>query len=128
MTDIDPEQQRAVILVEEEADEREAIAALLIEAGFKVAQAATTDEGLALLTTHKAAAALVTDAHVPGSIDGWELAQEARQRWPEMAVILTSGHSDATSGPLPDGAEFVLKPDIVGTLAPMLRRLTVSGR
>jgi DNA-binding transcriptional LysR family regulator len=91
MTDIDPEQQRVIILVEEEADEREAIAALLIEAGFEVAHAATTDEGLALLTTHKAAAALVTDAHVPGSIDGWELAQEARQRWPEMAVVVTVG-------------------------------------
>ncbi|GJD64687.1 response regulator [Methylobacterium frigidaeris] len=123
MTDIDPEQPRVVILVEEEADQREAITALLIEAGFKVAQAVTTDEGLALLSALKTAAALVTDAHVPGSIDGWELAQEARQRRPEMAVVVTSGHSDPTSGPLPDGAEFVLKPDIVGALAPMLRKL-----
>ncbi len=46
------------------------------------------------------------------------------QRRPKMAVVVTLGHPGLTLGPLPDGAEFVLKPDIVGTLAPMLRRLT----
>ena len=34
---------------------------------------------------------LFTDVVMPGSIDGYELARLARDRWPELNVILTSG-------------------------------------
>lgn len=116
-----------VILVEEEPDLRAVMAALLSDAGFSVAQAETTDAALDLLSTSRQISGLVTDAHVPGEIDGWELAHEVRRRWPDLAVVLTSGHSDATSGPLPEGAEFVLKPDVVADLVPMLRRLMIRA-
>lgn len=112
-----------VILVEEEPDERAAMSGSLREAGFSVVEADTTDQALHLLES-VAASALVTDAHVPGGIDGWELAQRARGLRPELPVVLMSGHSDPTSGPLPEGAEFILKPNVVANLVPTLRRLT----
>ena len=113
-----------VILVEEELDERSAMTRLLSEAGFSVAAADTTDEALHLLESLREASVLVTDAHVPGAIDGWELAHRARHLRPTLAVVLMSGHSDHTSGPLPDGAEFILKPNVVANLVPTLQRLT----
>ena len=113
-----------VILVEEEPDERSAMSRLLRAAGFSVAAADTTDQALHLLESSTEASALVTDAHVPGEIDGWELAQRVRQSRPELAVVLISGHSDPTSGPLPDSAEFILKPNVVANLVPTLQRLT----
>jgi DNA-binding NtrC family response regulator len=116
-----------VVLVEEEADEREAIAAHLTDAGFTVLAAEDTAGGRELLERESAVAALVTDAHVPGPIDGFELAAEARRRLPEIAVVMTSGHSDETSGPLPEGAVFVGKAYLTARLVPALREM-LAGR
>jgi CheY-like chemotaxis protein len=112
-----------IILVEEEQDQRRVIAGLLDAAGFAVRATETTDEALRLLEATPDAAGLVTDAHVPGGIDGWELAQRARARRPGLAVILMSGHSDPSSGPLPEGAAFVLKPNVPASLATTLREM-----
>jgi len=117
------DQRAVIILVEEERDQRQAITGLLAQAGFSVAAAGTTDEALHLLEVTPDAAGLVTDAHVPGGIDGWELAQRARARRPGLAVILMSGHSDPSSGPLPEGAAFVLKPNVPASLATTLREM-----
>jgi CheY-like chemotaxis protein len=112
-----------IILVEEEQDQRRVIAGLLDAAGFAVRATETTDEALRLLEATPDAAGLVTDAHVPGGIDGWELAQRARARRPGLAVILMSGHSDPSSGPLPEGAAFVLKPNVPASLSATLREM-----
>lgn len=112
-----------IILVEEEQDQRRVITGLLDAAGFAVRATETTDEALRLLDATPDAAGLVTDAHVPGGIDGWELAQRARARRPGLAVILMSGHSDPSSGPLPEGAAFVLKPNVPASLATTLREM-----
>ena len=112
-----------IILVEEEQDQRRVIAGLLDAAGFAVRATETTDEALRLLDATPDAAGLVTDAHVPGGIDGWELAQRARARRPGLAVILMSGHSDPSSGPLPEGAAFVLKPNVPASLGATLREM-----
>jgi hypothetical protein len=60
----------------------------------------------------------VTDAHVTGTIDGFELARLVRERWPAIAVVMMSGHSDASSGPVPEGADFIAKPYLFEHLAP----------
>ncbi len=71
--------------------------------------------------------ALVTDAHVPGCMDGFELAEVARTRWPHLAAVMMSGHSDSTSGPAPKAAEFISKPYLLGQLGQTLRRMTKAA-
>jgi FixJ family two-component response regulator len=66
---------------------------------------------------------IVTDAHVPGRVDGFELAGTVRRRWPAVAVVMMSGHSDAASGPVPDGGVFVAKPYVLSHLVSALNRL-----
>lgn len=109
-----------VLVVEEETHEREAILEHLAEAGFAAQGVESADEALALLDG-RSFAALVTDAHLPGRVEGYELARIARERFPAMAVVMMSGHSDASSGPLPDGAAFVAKPYVLEHLVPTLR-------
>ncbi len=111
-----------ILVVEEEAHEREAIAAQLEGEGFTVRGVDAGDEAVAILEAG-GIAALVTDAHLPGGIEGYELARLARERFPDLAVVMMSGHSDASSGPLPDGAAFIAKPYILEHLVPTLRRL-----
>jgi CheY-like chemotaxis protein len=114
---------KVVVLVEEEADEREAISRLLRQEGFRVEAADTTDAALELMRADPYPCALVTDAHEPGEIDGWELAQRVRQLRPDAAVVLMSGHSDDTSWSLPDGAQFLHKPNVVTNLATTLHQM-----
>jgi DNA-binding NtrC family response regulator len=113
--------------VDEEPTIRQAAADHLREASFEVVEAADSDEALKHLEASPVVHGLVTDAHLPGRIDGHELAGLARQRWPDLAVVMMSGHSDATSGPVPPGGEFVAKPYLTTHLVPTLNRLLGRG-
>ncbi len=112
-----------VIIAEEDTTQRREIVRYLQENDFRVLHAADADEAMALLRSHPEARAFITDSHIPCKIDGHELARVVRQRWPGMAVIMISGHSDASSGSVPDGAEFIAKPDLFERLAPTLHRM-----
>jgi DNA-binding NtrC family response regulator len=112
-----------IILVEEETTERQAIAHYLQDAGFAVVEAADSDAAMAHLEQRSDIHGLVTDAHVPGKIDGFELAALVGNRWPTIAVVMMSGHSDASSGPVPESGEFIAKPYLFSNLAPALNRL-----
>jgi DNA-binding NtrC family response regulator len=113
----------AVLVVEEETHQREAIVSHLEAAGFRAIAAESTDEAMEFLARGPILA-LVTDAHLPGGLDGFELAQAARERFAGLPVVMMSGHSDASSGPLPEGAAFVAKPYLLEHLVPTLRRMT----
>ena len=112
-----------ILLVEDEPSEREPIARHLREHGFSVEVVDDSDAALALLKKRSDIRGLVTDAHVPGKIDGFELAALVRERWPELAVVMMSGHSDESSGPIPDGGDFVSKPYLFSHLVPALNGL-----
>jgi DNA-binding response OmpR family regulator len=112
-----------IVLVEDEPSEREPIMGHLQEHGFAVEVVDNSDAALALLENRSDIQGLVTDAHVPGKIDGFELAALVRERWPRIAVVMMSGHSDASSGPIPDGGDFVSKPYLFSHLVPALNRL-----
>jgi len=112
-----------VLLVEEEPSSRDALVAHLSEGGYEVIEASDSDRALAVLRSRKDIGAVVTDAHVPGRIDGYELARRVRETWPAIATVMTSGHSDPSSGPVPEGAAFVAKPYALEHLLPTLARL-----
>ena len=117
------QQSPVIVLVDEEPTIRQAVADHLRRTSFQVVEAADSDEALKLLEMTPSAQGLVVDAHVPGRMDGFELAGMARKRWPDLAVVMVSGHSDATSGPIPDGGEFIAKPYLSTYLVPTLNRL-----
>lgn len=118
-----PLKHPVIVLVEEETEERRAIGRHLHSSGFTVLEAGTTDDAMTYLEVRRQVHGLVTDAHVPGRIDGYELASHVRRLRPDIAVVMMSGHSDSTSGPLPDGAEFVSKPYLASHLVPALNLL-----
>jgi DNA-binding NtrC family response regulator len=117
------DERALIVILEEEASQRQAIARYLDESGFAVIEAEDTDAARAVLEKRSDVHGLVTDAHVPGKIDGFELAGLVRKRWPAIAVVMMSGHSDASSGPVPEGGEFIAKPHLFSHLAPALERL-----
>jgi CheY-like chemotaxis protein len=112
-----------VLLLEEETTERAVMVEHLTAGGYRVVEASDSEEALSALSLHSDVQAIVTDAHVPGKIDGYEFAQLVRERWPQVATIMTSGHSDGSSGPIPQGGEFIAKPYLLEHLLPTLQRM-----
>ena len=101
-----------VLLVDDETLVRMAAADLLEEAGCRVIEAACADEALQWLTADPGAIeVLVTDVHMPGSMDGLDLARVVVHRqWPWIRLIVVSGLRGYSDRDLPDHGRFVAKP------------------
>lgn len=83
-----------IVLVEDEFQLRVSLAKGIDDAGYNVMQAATGDEGLALLRSGRADLAII-DLVLPGRLDGLALAQAAKKLYPALRLIMTSGKAVA---------------------------------
>ena len=79
-----------VLVVEDDTPIRRIVVRYFRELGFNVLETRSGAEALAQLESIPVDI-LFTDVVMPGLIDGFELACQARERWPELSVILTSG-------------------------------------
>ncbi|HEU4650249.1 MAG TPA: response regulator [Croceibacterium sp.] len=112
----------SVLLVEDELLVRELALEDLGDAGFAVTPAGTGDEALGYLREGRRFDLLFTDIRMPGTIDGWQLAHEARQILPEIRVIYATGLGDAAHG-LGEDERYVRKPYSLGELRQALIQL-----
>ncbi|MFJ4064433.1 response regulator [Pseudomonas sp. NPDC089996] len=84
---------------------------------------ANADEALVLLTGGLDTALVFTDIHMPGELDGLELAREIWRKWPSVPVILTSGDAIVPIESLPGNAAFLPKPWNFDQLIEQIERL-----
>jgi CheY-like chemotaxis protein len=80
-----------VLVVEDEWIVRTAVADYLQDCGYRVLQAANADEALSALQTDHRIEVVFTDVQMPGSMDGFGLAQWVHRQRPGVKVILSSG-------------------------------------
>lgn len=99
-----------VLVVEDEPLVRMAIVDHLEDEGFAVLEAANADQAVEILSTNVNVRILFTDVDMPGGMDGLKLAAAVRDRWPPIAIVVTSGHRKVDMGQLPDMALFFPKP------------------
>jgi DNA-binding response OmpR family regulator len=87
----------SIILVVEDDESIQMLAEdALADAGFEPAIAPSGEEALTLLMgPRRKYRALVTDISLRGKVDGWEVAQRARELDPEFPVVYVSGVSAA---------------------------------
>jgi len=100
-----------LLLVEDEAPLREAVAERLADLGFEVAQAETGEQALDALADF-AFDVLVTDLRLPG-IDGTAIIEAAIERYPDIIAIVVTGYGtvrDAVEVIKRGAADFVTKP------------------
>ncbi len=87
------EQSSLKILVVDDDPEVLAVAAASLEAdGYAVLQAENGPAALEVLHENPDVALLFTDIVMPGYIDGFDLAERARQLHPGLRVLYTSGY------------------------------------
>ena len=79
-----------VLVVDDEANIRKVLAAMLQRAGYQVVTAEDGLEAIARLAEHEVAA-IVSDLRMPG-LDGMELLAHVKRRMPDIPVVLITAH------------------------------------
>ncbi len=102
---------RAVLIVEDDAEIRSLVATLLEDEQLNVIECESAEAALAImLIGGREVAMILADVRLPGAMDGVDLAWEVKLRWPLLPVILTSGFPCERVGDLPLGVAYMPKP------------------
>jgi DNA-binding NtrC family response regulator len=97
------------LVVEDDVRQRALVSVLLEESDLRVVQCETAEAALEALDRIGAHLAMIfTEVELAGDIDGIELAHQARERFPDLRIVVTSGAPRVRR--LPDGTTFMVKP------------------
>ena len=116
----------AILVVEDEVLIRLVISDYLRECGFKVYEAGTAPEAIAILESDKTSIDLVfSDVRLPGEMNGFALAQWARKYRPGLQVVLTSGDSKRSEAAkeLCENEPFFAKPYDIQLVVAQIRTM-----
>jgi CheY-like chemotaxis protein len=133
-----PYQHRTVLVVEDEAPLRQAVAKMLRKSGFEVFEAADGSSAIDLLRGDRGKIdAILLDMTIPGA-SSREVLAEAANACPNVQVVLTSAYSQemiAGAMSLPQVRGFIRKPFLLRDVLKMLQsswpsplRTSVGGR
>lgn len=120
-----------ILVVEDEVLIRLVIAQYLRDCGYRVIEAVHADEALLVLRKSEIEIDVVfTDVELPGSMDGFALAQWVRSNRPGMDVILAGsvGRAVQAASDLCDESSHVPKPYDAQGVHDRIRRLLASRR
>jgi CheY-like chemotaxis protein len=97
------------LVVEDDKNQRMLLSILLEASEMRVLECESAEAAMGLLDLHGPKIALmITDVQLAGVMDGGLLARVAKQRFPRMHVIVTSGRNPPEQ--LPKEATFMPKP------------------
>lgn len=118
-----------ILVVEDEEMVRDFTVELLSDYGYKVLAAANGEEALSLLERTARVDLLFTDIVMPGDLDGFALAREAKRRRPELRVLYTSGYTNrfATAEMGETFGPIIAKPYRLDQLGTQIRRALCGG-
>lgn len=102
-----------VLVVEDEPPVRMVIVDVLSDLGYTVLEAGDGRSGLNILESLSRIDLLVTDVGLPGGMNGRQVADAARRRWPGLAVLFITGYAEgvlAGKDLLENGMQIITKP------------------
>lgn len=113
---------KCVLIVEDEPLIRVDAVDMVADEGFPVCDAPNAAKALMILETRDDIGILFTDIDMPGEMDGLGLARIVRKRWPHIAIIIVSGHTQVADVEVPNGGMFFSKPYLRATILKALHR------
>ena len=99
-----------VLVVEDEMVLRMRAVDIVEDAGFTAIEATNADQAISVLEARSDISLLLSDIQMPGSIDGLKLAHAVHERWPDVKIILVSGHINPSNQERPENSRFFGKP------------------
>ena len=100
----------SVLLVEDNAEVAEVAKSYLEQLGYQVSHADGAQAALDLLARNGDIDLVFSDILMPGGMNGLELADAVRRKYPELAVLLTTGYSSSAQDALRRGFDVLQKP------------------
>jgi CheY-like chemotaxis protein len=115
-----------VLVIDDEPTVRMLVAEVLIEAGYRVLEAADGPSGLDILRGEARIDLLISDVGLPGGMNGRQVADAARVVRPELKVLFMTGYAENAAvgnGMLAPGMEVLTKPFVMADLAHKVREM-----
>jgi response regulator RpfG family c-di-GMP phosphodiesterase len=124
-----PTNIRTVLVLEGDALVRMPLVQLLRECGYRVVEAATTDQAIAILErTNIPVEVVLSEIDIPGSVNGFGFAQWARSVRPELQILLagTPEHTVRNAAELCEVGPMLKKPFEHKLVLDRIKRLLVA--
>ena len=115
-----------ILVVEDDVMIRMLMVDVLSDEGYTVVEAANGDEGMSILTSGRHLDLVVTDVGMPGKVDGLALTGEAKRTFPDLPVIVVSGHLPPEAAARADA--FLCKPYAPSAFLELVVKLIGSSR
>jgi CheY-like chemotaxis protein len=115
-----------ILLVEDNEGVREYAKEVLEDLGYRVFEAGDADQALGMLSKTPRVDLLFTDVVLPGSGNGRVLATKAREKYPQLPVLYTTGYTRNAivhQGRLDADVELLNKPYTQQDLARKVRNM-----
>lgn len=115
-----------ILVAEDDEKVRDTVVAMLTDLGYKVLKAKDATAALTIIESGMAIDLLFTDVIMPGPLKAADMARQARERIPDLAVLFTSGYTENSivhGGRLDAGVDLLSKPYTREALARKLRHV-----
>ncbi|HEX7933627.1 MAG TPA: ATP-binding protein [Paraburkholderia sp.] len=99
-----------VLLVEDNEDVAAGVTAVLETFGCEVRHEATADQAFDVLTGGERFELVLSDIQMPGKLNGIDLAERVRSRWPTQKIALMTGYADELERARRLGVAILAKP------------------
>ncbi|TCL71135.1 PAS domain S-box protein [Rhizobium sp. BK251] len=120
-----------ILVAEDDEDVRATVVEMLGDLGYRVLKARDASSALSIIESGVPIDLLFTDVVMPGPLKSAELARQAKERLPDIAVLFTSGYTENSivhEGRLDAGIELLSKPYSREALARRIRHLLSNRR
>jgi len=109
----------SILFIEDEEDLRSLIRDSLTDEGHRVVVAAGGAEAIGLLASGTYEV-VISDVSMPGEVSGLDIAELIEARYPQIRVVLVSGHARAQLPSIPASTQFLPKPYRLSQLLALL--------
>jgi len=99
----------AILIVEDDADNRDTLAGVVAIMGYEIITAESGEEALRVLDQRADVSLVVCDIRLPG-MDGIAFSALVRQRYPSLKIAFVTGDPDAADDAIRHGSVAMLKP------------------
>ena len=97
---------------------------ILKESGFDTFHAYDANDAVELLDEHPEIQVMLTEAELPGPVNGLELARRVARDRPRVQLVLTAAGKDFQESDMPHGARLLRKPYASGDLQMLVSGMT----
>lgn len=122
---------RILLIVDDEESLLELARSSLEALGYSVRVASNAQQALQILTGEPGIELMFSDVVMPGGVNGYQLAEQARHMRPDLKVLLTSGYTEKAvinNGQAKINANLLSKPYSQTELAQLIGAMLANGR